>query len=117
MLSFGVLLISQLAATTGFMFVMPFLPLYVQRLGVEDAGQAAAWAGLLNTATAVTMALAAPLWGRLGDRYGQKKMLLRATLAGGGVVGVVGVGAPPGADIILRGFGGPPTGKVGGGAG
>ena len=80
-LSFGVLLASQLAATTGFMFVMPFLPLYVQRLGVEDAGHAAAWAGLLNTATAVTMALAAPSWGRLGDRYGQKKMLLRATLA------------------------------------
>ena len=74
-LSFVVLLFSQLAATTGFMFVIPFMPLYVEQLGVEDPGHAAAWAGLLDAAPAVTMALAAPLWGRLGDRVGQKKML------------------------------------------
>ena len=54
-LSFGILLVSQLAATSGFMFVMPFMPLYVQQLGVESAGDAAAWAGLLNTATAATL--------------------------------------------------------------
>ena len=41
-LSFFVLLVSQLAATAGFMFVLPFMPLYVQQLGVEDAGRAAA---------------------------------------------------------------------------
>ncbi len=34
-LAFGALLASQLAATTGFMFVMPFMPLYVEQLGVE----------------------------------------------------------------------------------
>ena len=31
-LSFGVLLVSQLLATTAFMFVVPFMPLYVQQL-------------------------------------------------------------------------------------
>jgi DHA1 family multidrug resistance protein-like MFS transporter len=69
-LSFIVLLLSQLAATMGFTFVLPFTPIYVQALGVEDAGTAAAWAGVINSSTAVTMALAAPLWGRLGDRVG-----------------------------------------------
>jgi MFS transporter, DHA1 family, multidrug resistance protein len=44
-LSFVVLLVSQLAATMGFTFVLPFMPIYVQALGVEDAGHAAAWAG------------------------------------------------------------------------
>jgi MFS transporter, DHA1 family, multidrug resistance protein len=111
-LSFGVLLISQLAATTGFMFVIPFLPLYVQQLGVEDAGHAAAWAGLLNTATAVTMALAAPLWGRLGDRYGQKKMLLRATLAGSMMLGLMGLVTSPWQLLLLRLLQGSLTGTV-----
>jgi DHA1 family multidrug resistance protein-like MFS transporter len=106
------LLVSQLAATTGFMFVIPFLPLYVQRLGVEDAGHAAAWAGLLNTATAVTMALAAPLWGKLGDRYGQKKMLLRATLAGSMMLGLMGLVTSPWQLLLLRLLQGSLTGTV-----
>ena len=35
-LSFIVLLVSQLAATMGFTFVLPFIPIYVQALGVEE---------------------------------------------------------------------------------
>ena len=111
-LSFFVLLVSQLAATAGFMFVMPFMPLYVQQLGVEDAGRAAAWAGLLNTATAVTMATAAPLWGRLADRFGHKPMLLRATLAGAVVVGCMGLVTAPWQLLLLRLLQGTLTGTV-----
>jgi len=110
--SFLVLLVSQLAATAGFMFVVPFMPLYVQSLGVEDAGDAAAWAGLLNAATAVSMALAAPLWGRLGDRYGQKKMLLRATFAGAVMLGLMGLVTAPWQLLALRLFQGALTGTV-----
>lgn len=111
-LSFGILLVSQLAATTGFMFVMPFMPLYVQRLGVESAGDAAAWAGLLNTATAVTMALAAPLWGRLADRLGPKAMLMRAAFAGAVVVGLMGLATSPWQLLALRLVQGTLTGTV-----
>ena len=111
-MSFFVLLVSQLAATAGFMFVMPFMPLYVQQLGVEDAGRAAAWAGLLNTATAVTMATAAPLWGRLADRFGHKPMLLRATLAGAVVVGCMGLVTAPWQLLLLRLLQGMLTGTV-----
>ena len=93
--SFIVLLVSQLAATMGFTFVLPFMPIYVQVLGVEDPGSAAAWAGVINSSTAVTMALAAPLWGRLGDRVGLTPMLLRATIAGSLLLGLMGlVGSP-----------------------
>ena len=111
-LSFGILLVSQLAATTGFMFVMPFMPLYVQQLGVESAGDAAAWAGLLNTATAVTMALAAPLWGRLADRLGPKTMLMRAAFAGTLVVGLMGLATSPWQLLGLRLVQGTLTGTV-----
>ena len=111
-LSFGVLLVSQLAATAGFMFVMPFMPLYVQQLGVKSAGDAAAWAGLLNTATALTMALAAPLWGRLADRLGPKSMLMRAAFAGSVVVGLMGLATSPWQLLALRLVQGTLTGTV-----
>src|SRR3712207_428426 len=94
-LSFGMLLVSQLLATTAFMFVVPFMPLYVQQLGVEDPQNAAAWAGFINGASGATMAIVAPLWGKLSDRLGRKIMLLRATLAAVVVVGAMGFVAGP----------------------
>jgi DHA1 family multidrug resistance protein-like MFS transporter len=94
------------------MFVIPFMPLYVEQLGVEDSGRAAAWAGLLDAAPAVTMALAAPLWGRLGDRVGQKKMLLRATLAGSVMLGLMGLVTAPWQLLLLRLLQGSLTGTV-----
>jgi DHA1 family multidrug resistance protein-like MFS transporter len=111
-LSFLVLLVSQLAATMGFTFVLPFMPIYVQSLGVQDAGSAAAWAGVINSSTAVTMALAAPLWGKLGDRVGLKPMLLRATVAGTVVVGLMGLVGNPWQLLALKTLQGCLTGTV-----
>jgi MFS transporter, DHA1 family, multidrug resistance protein len=111
-LSFIVLLFSQLAATMGFTFVLPFMPIYVQALGVEDAGRAAAWAGVINSSTAVTMALAAPLWGRLGDRVGLKPMLLRATIAGSLLLGLMGLVGSPWQLLALKTLQGCLTGTV-----
>src|SRR5918997_2798304 len=111
-LSFAMLLISQLLATTAFMFVVPFMPLYVQQLGVPDAENAAAWAGFINGASGATMALVAPLWGRLSDRLGRKLMLLRATLAAAVVVGSMGFVSTPWQLLGLRLLQGTLTGTV-----
>jgi len=111
-LSFVVLLVSQLAATMGFTFVLPFTPIYVQELGVTQAGSAAAWAGVVNSSTAVTMGLTAPLWGRLGDRVGLKPMLLRATVAGAVVVGLMGLVESPWQLLALKTLQGCLTGTV-----
>ena len=111
-LSFIVLLLSQLAATMGFTFVLPFMPIYVQALGVEDPGSAAAWAGVINSSTAVTMALAAPLWGRLGDRVGLKPMLLRATIAGSLLLGLMCLVTNPWQLLALKTLQGCITGTV-----
>jgi DHA1 family multidrug resistance protein-like MFS transporter len=111
-LSFGTLLVSQLLATTAFMFVVPFMPLYVQQLGVEDAGNAAAWAGFRNGASGASMAIVAPLWGRLSDRLGRKVMLLRATLAAAVVVGSMGFVSTPWQLLGLRLLQGTLTGTV-----
>ena len=110
--SFSLLLVSQLLGTTAFMFVVPFMPLYVQQLGVEDAGHAAAWAGIINGASGATMALVAPLWGRLSDRTGRKLMLLRATLAAVVVVGAMGFVSAPWQLLGLRLLQGTLTGTV-----
>src|SRR5215204_953276 len=111
-LSFSVLLISQLLATTAFMFVVPFMPLYVQQLGVPDAANAAAWAGFINGASGASMALVAPLWGRLSDRLGRKLMLLRATLAAAVVVGSMAFVSTPWQLLGLRLLQGTLTGTV-----
>jgi DHA1 family multidrug resistance protein-like MFS transporter len=63
---------------TGFAFVLPFLPLYVRELGVAADDDAALWAGVLIGVSPLLAGLLAPVWGRLADRYGQKKMALRA---------------------------------------
>jgi len=65
---------------TGFAFVIPFLPLYVRQLGVADEEQVALWAGVLIGVAPLLAGLMAPVWGRLGDRHGQKRILALALL-------------------------------------
>jgi MFS family permease len=60
--------------------LLPFLPLYVEHLGVSDQAAIVQWSGIAYGATFLSAALTAPLWGRLGDRYGRKLMLIRASL-------------------------------------
>ena len=59
--------------------LLPFLPLYVEQLGVEGHAAIVQWSGIAYGATFFAAALVAPLWGRLGDRYGRKLMLVRAS--------------------------------------
>ncbi|MFM0041788.1 multidrug efflux MFS transporter [Paraburkholderia sediminicola] len=60
--------------------LLPFLPLYVEELGVKSHTAIVQWSGVAYGATFLSAALTAPLWGRLGDRYGRKLMLIRASL-------------------------------------
>ncbi len=60
--------------------LLPFLPLYVQQIGVTNHAAIVQWSGIAYGATFFTAALTAPLWGRLADRYGRKLMLIRASL-------------------------------------
>jgi MFS family permease len=60
--------------------LLPFLPLYVEQLGVKDPAAIAEWSGAAYGAAFFSAALTAPLWGRLADLYGRKLMLIRASL-------------------------------------
>lgn len=59
--------------------LIPYLPIYVRELGVTDPKAVAQWSGVTFGATFLMAALTAPLWGALGDRYGRKSMLIRAS--------------------------------------
>lgn len=82
--------VTQFIAVAGFSFVIPFIPYYIQDLGVTDVKQVGLWAGLITSAQALSMALMAPVWGSLADRYGRKLMVLRASFAGAVVLGLMG---------------------------
>ncbi len=66
---------------TGFTLVMPFLPLYIRRLGVTNVGEIAIWTGLSLGVTPAITALLSPIWGRLADRFGRKIMVERSLLS------------------------------------
>ena len=60
--------------------VVPFMPIFVENLGV-GSDQAAFYAGLAISVSAISAALFSPIWGILADKYGRKPMMIRAGLA------------------------------------
>jgi MFS transporter, DHA1 family, multidrug resistance protein len=94
-------LIAAFVSILGFNLTFPFLPLYVQSLGIDDPGQAAFWTGLIGSIAGVIGAFVAPIWGQLADRHGRRQMLVRATA--GAAVGLVIMGLAPGLLVLLGG--------------
>lgn len=74
--------LTEFIAVLGFYFVTPFIPYYIQELGVTGQQQVALWAGLATSLMSLGFAVMAPIWGSLADRHGRKLMVLRATFAG-----------------------------------
>ena len=71
--------------------LLPFLPLYVEQLGVSDHAAIVQWSGVAYGSAFLTAALTAPLWGRLGDQYGRKLMLIRASLGMAVAMSLIGL--------------------------
>jgi MFS family permease len=71
--------------------LLPFLPLYVQQLGVTSPKAAVQWSGVAFGATFLAAALVSPLWGRMADRYGRKLILIRASLGMAIVMSLLGL--------------------------
>ncbi|MCX7788437.1 MAG: MFS transporter [Spirochaetes bacterium] len=78
-----VLWITQVLSLMGFNFVLPFLPYYIQELGVREAESLRMWTGVIASAPALSFAVVSPFWGMAADRWGKKLMILRAMIAGG----------------------------------
>ncbi|RYM02158.1 MFS transporter [Sporolactobacillus sp. THM7-7] len=68
------------ATAAGMSQIIPFLPMFIEHLGVHETAEIERWSGLIFGATFLVSALVSPLWGALADKYGRKPMLLRAGL-------------------------------------
>jgi MFS family permease len=87
----AVCLLGSFTTIVAMTLLLPFLPLYVEQLGVSDQAAIAQWSGVAYGATFFAAALVAPLWGRLADRYGRKLMLIRASLGMAVAMSLIGM--------------------------
>ncbi|ARU62438.1 hypothetical protein CBW65_16850 [Tumebacillus avium] len=85
-----VLWFANFTVMMGMSLVMPFLPLYIESLGVTDPKELAMWAGLVFSGTFMASAIFAPIWGALSDKTGRKVMLLRSAIGMAVVMALMG---------------------------
>ncbi|MFG6656630.1 multidrug efflux MFS transporter MdtG [Scandinavium sp. M-37] len=85
-----------------FSLVMPFLPLYVEQLGVTGHSALNMWSGLVFSITFLFSAVASPFWGGLADRKGRKIMLLRSALGMSIVMVLMGMAQDIWQFLVLR---------------
>ena len=74
----GVVFIAQILSAVGFSMIFPFLPLYIEELGSTGGYSTELLAGLVISSQGITMMITAPFWGAVADRFGRKKMIMRA---------------------------------------
>ncbi|MCK7506495.1 MAG: hypothetical protein MZV70_22185 [Desulfobacterales bacterium] len=61
--SFYVIWFAELIAIAGFNTTTPIIPLFLRDLGITDPGGLNYWNGLSQSASALALALFAPIWG------------------------------------------------------
>ncbi len=104
--------LAQTLTIVGFSLRTPFLPFFIAELGARSLEAQALWAGAINAGGAAVMAITAPLWGAVADRYGRKLMVLRAMLAGSLTIGLMAAATSPWQLFVLRLIEGGFTGTV-----
>jgi DHA1 family multidrug resistance protein-like MFS transporter len=103
-------LLGSFTTIVGMTLLLPFLPLYVEELGVSDRAAIVQWSGIAYGATFFAAAFVAPIWGRLGDIYGRKLMLVRASFGMTVAIALMGMAGNVWQLVALRLF----TGLAGG---
>lgn len=96
------IVVAELIGIMGFGISVPFLPFYIQELGVTRVEEVASWVGLISSTSAIAMAVASPIWGVMGDRRGRKLMLVRAMLGGGITMALMGAVSTVPQLVVLR---------------
>lgn len=72
-----ILWVGVLLCGSSYTMSIPFLPLFLVDLGVGEQS-VHLWAGVVHSSAFFVGAIMSPLWGAIADRYGKRKMVIRA---------------------------------------
>ncbi|ADU30873.1 MFS transporter [Evansella cellulosilytica] len=97
-----ILMVCQFFVMAAMTMIIPFLPLYLQELGVTDSQSVSRWSGIIFGANFLTAFLFSPLWGKLADKHGRKMMLLRSGFGMAIVITLTGFATGPWSLLLLR---------------
>lgn len=67
------------ATSASYSMVVPFLPLFLPKIGVHSHVEL--WSGVLFSSSFLAGALSGPMWGTVADKYGRKPMIVRAGIS------------------------------------
>ena len=86
-----VCLFGSFTTLTAMTLLLPFLPIYVEQLGVQGHAAIVQWSGVAYGITFLGAGILAPVWGKFADLYGRKPILMRAALAMAIVMSLIGL--------------------------
>ena len=86
-----VCLAGSFTTLTAMAMIIPFLPLYVEQLGVHEHTAIMQWTAMGYSSAFLGAGIMAPIWGRAADLYGRKVILMRASLAMAILTALLGV--------------------------
>lgn len=95
-LGIGVVLVSS-----SFTMIIPFLSVYLIELGAEERWLDL-WAGAIFSSFYLAGAVVGPVWGALADKYGRKKMVVRAGICLAAIYCLIAVVRSPGELLAVR---------------
>lgn len=90
--------------------VLPFLPRFLEEMGVKK--NLLQWSGVVYACQSLAAIVTLPFWGKMGDRYGQKRMTIRAGICLTGIYFGMSVCNAPWQLAMLRFLNGALTGFV-----
>ena len=80
--NFRAVWLALFTTSMGLMAFLPVLALYVEEeFGIQDPREVAFWASVIYGVGPLSAACMGPIWGAMGDRYGKKRMAVRANVA------------------------------------
>jgi DHA1 family multidrug resistance protein-like MFS transporter len=97
-------------AAASWNLIIPFLPLFLKQMNVK--GNLLGWIGIVFAAQSVAAIIAQPFWGKLGDNYGRKAMVIRAGFCLSGIYFAMSMSYAPWHLALCRFFNGALTGFI-----
>jgi DHA1 family multidrug resistance protein-like MFS transporter len=97
-----ILMVSQFLVMSAMSMIMPFLPLYLQQMGLKDPKTVQLWAGFIFGVNFLSQFIVAPIWGNMADRYGRKLMILRSGFGMAITIFLLGLATSPMQLFFLR---------------